>query len=773
MTRRIARAGLACLFAATLIVPALPTVACGPDFAVPTLTAAEGPDLPPEAYVAGRIGVILPSYNTVYLVIAYRYFSGRPLNSVEQQQFVLLWKHYHQPFESEATPNDARAKWEETRQKFERGAETNTLNSGERFAGQYAAASSLGTYDTYDNCLDDAYRTAEQTLHERAKQFGDQSAAFRSWLEAQNAVFQNCDGGSASASSDLPEAAGASLPAVIRADRDYQIAAAYFYAGKWDEAEKRFSAIADDPSSPWRATAGLVVARCEIRKATLGTDDPAKQQKAFQVADAQLRKIVPDPVFASVKNSAERLRGFIEYRTRPDERLVELSNVLAQGKRHDTFEQDLDDFAKLMHDGRVNGPKDAARLQNNELMDWLATLAAGGTDEAEAHMMARFQQTHSAAWLVGALTNADADTPQLTEMLEATKSVDTSSAAYLSIAFQRDRLLASRGQEEEVRREITWILEMPEDKLPRSSRNLFLALRMKIAQNLDEFLQFAPRVPADVASDHFVDRPDAPAPIQPLFDADASISMTERMPLSILTSAARSSALPNPLRQQVAIAAWTRAILLRNDSAAREIAPILLKTASDLVSSFATYNSAKDRDEREFAAIFILLHAPGMRPSVGVEYSRAAWSNSESLNEIDSYRDNWWCRRDSEPGDLYTYNQQFNPGLGSPMQQVYPDRKIPPPAFLNSAQQAAAKEEQTVLATLPSAPNWLAERTLAWANLHPEDSRVPEALHFAVRATRFGCTNAETGRYSKRAFALLHGRYAKGDWAKRTPFWFK
>lgn len=773
MIRQTARASLACLFAATLIVPALPTMACGPDFVVPTLTAVEGPDLPPEAYAAGRIGVILPSYDTVYLVIAYRYFSGKPLNSVEQQQFVSLWKHNHQLFESEATPNDARAEWEGTRQKFERGAATNMLNSGDKLAGQYAAASLPGTYDTYDNCLDDAYRTAERTLQERAKQFGDKSAAFRSWLTAQDAVFQNCDGGSASASSDLPEAADASLPAVIRADRDYQIAAAYFYAGKWDEAEKRFSAVAEDPSSPWRATAGLVMARCEIRKATLGTDDPAEQQKSFLTADAQLRKIVPDPVFASVKNGAERLRGFIEYRTRPDERLFELSNALAQGERNNTFEQDLVDFTKLMHDGRVTQLKNAAALQKNELTDWIATLAAGGTDEAEAHMMTRFQQTHSAAWLVGALTNADKDTPQLTEMLEATKSVDTSSAAYLSIAFQRDRLLASRGQEGEARREAAWILEMPEDKLPRSSRNLFLALRMKLAKNLDEFLQFAPRTPADVASDHFVDRPDAAAAIQPLFDADASISLTERMPLSILTSAARSSALPKPLRQQVAIAAWTRAILLGNDSAAREIAPILLESAPDLVSSFATYNSATDTEEREFAAIFILLHAPGMRPSVGVGYSRAAWSNSESLSEIDSYRDNWWCRRDPEPGDLYSYNQQFNPGLGGPMQQVYPDRKIPPPAFLNSAQQAAAKEEQTALAALPSAPNWLAERTLAWANLHPEDSRVPEALHFAVRATRFGCANAETGRYSKRAFALLHGRYAKGDWAKRTPFWFK
>ena len=62
---------------------------------------------------------------------------------------------------------------------------------------------------------------------------------------------------------------------------------------------------------------------------------------------------------------------------------------------------------------------------------------------------------------------------------------------------------------------------------------------------------------------------------------------------------------------------------------------------------------------------------------------------------------------------------------------------------------------------------------MAFAKTHPEDSRVPEALHLTVRATRHGCTDKESGSYSKQAFQLLHKQYPKSEWAKRTPYWFQ
>jgi hypothetical protein len=68
--------------------------------------------------------------------------------------------------------------------------------------------------------------------------------------------------------------------------------------------------------------------------------------------------------------------------------------------------------------------------------------------------------------------------------------------------------------------------------------------------------------------------------------------------------------------------------------------------------------------------------------------------------------------------------------------------------------------------------NYLPQQALKWARETPDDPRIPEALHFAVRATRYGCDHEETSRLSKEAFKLLHNRYPNSKWAKETPYWF-
>jgi hypothetical protein len=67
---------------------------------------------------------------------------------------------------------------------------------------------------------------------------------------------------------------------------------------------------------------------------------------------------------------------------------------------------------------------------------------------------------------------------------------------------------------------------------------------------------------------------------------------------------------------------------------------------------------------------------------------------------------------------------------------------------------------------------YFAPAVLDWAKAHPDDPRVPEALHFFVRATRFGCVDKSIGPYSRRAFDLLHKKYPQSEWAKQTPYWF-
>ena len=68
----------------------------------------------------------------------------------------------------------------------------------------------------------------------------------------------------------------------------------------------------------------------------------------------------------------------------------------------------------------------------------------------------------------------------------------------------------------------------------------------------------------------------------------------------------------------------------------------------------------------------------------------------------------------------------------------------------------------------------MARAAVEWAGAHPGEARVPDALHLAVRAARFACGgDAQTDRWSKRAFELLHARYANTAAARRTPYWYK
>lgn len=116
------------------------------------------------------------------------------------------------------------------------------------------------------------------------EQFGQHSEEVRSWLDAQDTVFDNC-GGPTSATSKLPDGAPKQLPAILRSDRDYQIAAAYFYEQDWDEAEQRFQTIAQDSSSPWQRIAAIVAVRTKLRRITLSEDPPESHQKDFAAID--------------------------------------------------------------------------------------------------------------------------------------------------------------------------------------------------------------------------------------------------------------------------------------------------------------------------------------------------------------------------------------------------------------------------------------------------------------------------------------------------------
>lgn len=82
-----------------------------------------------------------------------------------------------------------------------------------------------------------------------------------------------------------------------------------------------------------------------------------------------------------------------------------------------------------------------------------------------------------------------------------------------------------------------------------------------------------------------------------------------------------------------------------------------------------------------------------------------------------------------------------------------------------------AQQEWQKLSKIGAAPMYFAPVVLGWAKAHPDDPRVPEALHYFVRATRYGCVDKSIGPHSREAFDLLHRKYSKSEWTKKKPYW--
>ena len=175
------------------------------------------------------------------------------------------------------------------------------------------------------------------------------------------------------------------------------------------------------------------------------------------------------------------------------------------------------------------------------------------------------------------------------------------------------------------------------------------------------------------------------------------------------------------------------------------------------------YLEANEAGSRNFAAIFLMLRFPGMRP-----YVQSGFGRLTPPGKLDQLRDNWWCPFrpvPDAPPDYYRVSSV----LKAPLLVLYADG-APKAQFLSPEQRARAENEWSRLTTMPPAPEYLIAQTVEWVNGHSGDPRAAEALHLAVRAARYGC-GAKPGA-SKAAFQLLHRRYPDSEWARKTKYWY-
>lgn len=772
----------AALFAAILNSVTVAT-ACGPFYVRAKFSLETHGDFPLTTFAKGNVGIVPASFRAMSLIVFYRQLLGAPLSDTEQKEVVrALETQIYYLRSSRATKDDSEpdylAGWLNARAKID--AAKRDIPVDKQLAD---------SYDWITNCLPDAFNTATKTLEARLAVHGN-SDAVREWLKGQDAVFANC-----SEASSLPETLGADAPEWLRRDRAYQIAATKFYRGDFAGARSDFENVGADGGSPWSKVARFVAARTLIREANLsgGSATPAPdkiggREMLFEDAATRLDKILKDPEMREFHASAHRLLGLVKYRMSPAERRPELASILSSAQDNPNIYNDVTDYIWLLDPvfqeaADVGMPLDSAEAEKagkrydynyvvklrdvpaekraDELSDWLITYKAADGFE---HALERWRSTGRLHWFVAAMSKVDGKMPAATELLNEAARIGAASPAFATVRYHQIRLMQSNGELAASRKILDEVLAK-RDSLPTSTVNRFLAQRLAVATNLDDFLKFAPRKPVVLEWDESNREEDngigddgylTPWQTRSMFDADAVAFMNEKMPLSVLRQAALSKQLPDHLKRFLVIAVWTRAVTLGDRVVEREFTPLMQRFVPDFKTYFSKYAAATGETDRDAAALIVVLRYPVIQPFVPVGFGR----EDNSPVSIDSNRGNWWCSNEPADGGTERYGV-YN--------FVYPEVS---PDFLSAAQTSVAARERKKMADEGNSSTFLARRVVEFADRFPNHPKTPELLHLAVRSTRYGCSDDNTGKFSKMAFDRLHKRYPTSVWTEKTPYWF-
>jgi hypothetical protein len=752
----LSRSVASILVALCLLLLTLPrTLACGPSSRYAIFSYSKHPDFPLDRYSAGDLGVLQTSYARSYLYAAYRAMNGMNFEKEERDALSSLWNQRLNTIDA-AEAGDSKPLWIDARAKVPGiGPAPNLLDY--RGAGK-------DKYDSFLNCHPDAFKTAAKTLEERLAKFGAASTEVKEWTVAQDQVFANCGGGES-----IPASTTSSDP-TIKADRSYQIAAAHFYAMNYDDARTQFERIAEDNTSEWRDQAQYLVARSLIRKASLG--DSTTRQESLTQAVTVLKKVLAENKNGSNYESARGLLGLTELRLHPELRLRELARSLIETRPNGNLKQELWDYTVLLdrYLGDSDQPLDEdlkAALDagaKDDLTEWLVVFQSTEST-AFARAFENWERKRSTPWLIACLSKLDAKNAKMATVVADAERIDSKSPAFATAQFHLVRLSIESGDRAGARKKLDNLLQ-GKIALPASTANQFRHQRMTLASDLNDFLKFAVRQPAAFSwDDDAIERPIElkddedlkPWAGRALLDVDSTTLLNERFPLAMLREAASNNDLPEHIRKKIALAVWTRAVVLDDVDTGKEIVPLAMLLAPELKLHLNEYLSATNREARQSAGLYAILKFPGLRPFIDSSMGRLT-----PIGERDTYRDNWWCEPSAGTGAASESSEEPRPIIAAISLE-----------FINNTQAAIAKREYAKLVSLGSAPNYLSREAIAWATRAPKDPRIPEALHLAVVSTRYGCTDKETAKWSKAAFDLLHKRYPQSSWAKKTPYWFK
>ena len=421
-------------------------------------------------------------------------------------------------------------------------------------------------------------------------------------------------------------------------------------------------------------------------------------------------------------------------------------------------------------------------LLTKDLTDWILTFQ-NESPEAYTRALSRWRETESQAWLLAALTKADATSPEVIRLMRAAERIGFGSPAFPTIVFQLVRLKMALGKTVEAQQLLDSIVTTQFDELPVSAQNQFRAQGMQLAKTLSQFLKSAARRPVafydeglyrtisemlvsrkaewskeefDESKDEYERRLERQyqslvSQDLRLFDDRTADILDRHFSLQMLNQAAHDPNLSSYLRRRLMLVVWVRAILLKNDELATESTPDVIKVAPEMSSLLTQYLQTQGPAAREHLALYILLKFPGLSPFIAGTLPEPSTAEDSDYD----FETAWWCK----PSET-EYRSGNEVG-----------KIVPAPRFLEPSQLETAQREYATLSAIGDAKSYLGKRVLQWAKSDPSDPRIPEALFIAGKANqsyKYGCNGWENDKETEQeAIKILSEQYPQSPWTAK------
>ncbi|HEY9104862.1 hypothetical protein [Chitinimonas sp.] len=669
-------------------------------------------------FVHGHLGVLWPSYDRRYLLLAYRQAKG--LKPATDEELAGLLKPPAQ--DGGAPAGDAgpygALNWISARKQAGLADAPYQIGSGVREQASYVYS---------ENCQPGAFELAVKILAARQREHGKEGDWVKVWAQGQDAVFSACS----KSNTQLPlPTLPANAPKWLKQDQAYQAAAMQFYQEKLTEAGAAFETLAKDTASPWHEWAGYLSVRSWWRANFTEPQDYAKLREqspswSEHPMAKRLKAVVADAKDKDVREAAQDLYDIFATRYDPK------ANHLALWRQMDGKEPVTDLDAWILSDRWLW----AVLREADYADDWLfqarnattADFKSGSSDPARK-LIEGWQRTKEPIWLAGALmalpgnTAPDLSQQDIDTLVAASRQYKSEHPLYLHFAWQRARLALAHEDYKEARAELARVAPQLKDE-SLGTRQAFDQLNMLAAPDLATVARYLMRTSlgqevTDMDSAQFT-----PGKPVPLLDQATRHWLLDNFSGQELLALARIETLPAAIREQLAGEAWRIGATLDDVALEQASYPVWAELSGAKIAA----------EERRFhLARGVLLK----------EFSRINQSDTGTPQQGYS----WW-QTSEQPGD-YSWKTR--------------------PAFQDATQRAANEAARKRLRER-NETEWMGQQILPWLGKQPKFDEGPAILEKLVWASRRGDKHTPT---SRAAFQLLHKQYPKSPEALRTRYFF-